>query len=273
MKLRLLSVPISMAILVVALQPGVATAQTGRPRYSPPQNGRAGIVPEGTVISMRMDATLTSRTSHVGDKFTATVAIPVYVDGRTAIPAGSVVEGQITSVTPAKRMSKSGTIAVDFDTLILPNGARMKLTGTLTSADPNDRTTIDQEGRVSGSEGNRKVVFIGGGGAIGAVLGGIASRSAGGAVLGGVLGAGAGVGAVMLSKGEEAEVRAGTPFGIQLTQALQAGDNSLSEGGAEPGRSRDRDAGRGGAEPDRDRGRGMDRENGRGMDRDSNPPP
>jgi len=258
----------ALAMLVVASAGGLVHGQTGRPRYSSPPNDRAGVVPEGTVISMRMDATLTSRTSHVGDKFTATVAIPVYVDGKTAIPAGSVVEGQVTSVTPAKRMSKSGTIAVDFDDLIFPDGTRVKLSGSLTAADPNDRSTIDQEGRVSGSEGNRKVVFIGGGGAVGAVLGGIASRSAGGAILGGVLGAGAGVGAVMLSKGEEAEVRAGTPFGIQLTQAIPVGDSSTSEGGAEPNRAPDRASSQGGSFPNRT----SDRDYGRGMDRGSSPP-
>src|SRR5260370_4209346 len=223
--------PVALAALIVGLSGSLANGQTGRTRYTSPQSDRTLVVPEGTVISMRMDATLTSRTSHVGDKFTATVAIPVYVNGRTVIPAGCVVEGQVTSVTPAKRMSKSGTIAVDFDDVIFPNGARMKLTGSLTSADPNDRSTIDQEGRVSGNEGNPKGVFIGGGGAIGAVLGGIASRSAGGAVLGGVLGAGAGIGAVLLTKGEGAEVRAGTPFGIQLTPTLAIGDSSMAEAG------------------------------------------
>ena len=253
------------ALIVAGASTNYAYGQ--RPRYTSPQGDSTGAVPQGTVISMRMDATLSSRTSHVGDKFTATVAIPVYVNGRTAIPAGCVVEGQVTSVTPARRPSKSGTIAVDFDDLILPNGARLKLTGTLTSADPGDRTTIDQEGRVSGNEGNRKVVFIGGGGAVGAVLGGIASRSAGGAVLGGVIGAGAGVGAVLLSKGEEAEVRAGTQFGIQLTQALTVGDGGLSEGGAS-GAGPESNPGR-----DRDSGRAADRDSAGPPDRDSGPPP
>ena len=36
------------------------------------------------------------------------------------IPAGAIVEGRVTQVTPAKRMSKSGTIAIDFDELGFP---------------------------------------------------------------------------------------------------------------------------------------------------------
>jgi hypothetical protein len=192
------------------------------------QYERSWTVPEGTVISMRMDSNLSSKTSRVGDKFTATVTIPVYVNGRAVIPAGSVVEGRVSEVTPAKRMSRSGTIAVAFDELVFPNGSRMPINGSLTSADPNERQRIDEESRVSGDIGNRKVVFIGGGGAVGAVLGGIAGGGKG-AVVGGVLGAGAGVAAVLLSKGVEAEVRSGTPFGIQLAQPLIVRESFISE--------------------------------------------
>lgn len=195
--------------------------------------GQALVVQQGTVINVKMDSTLNSRDSHVGDKFTATVTIPVYVNGRTAIPAGSIVEGRVTQVTPAKRGSKSGTIAVDFDDIIFPNGSRQQLTGSLTAADSADRRRISNEGQVSGDNGKRSIVFIGGGGAVGAVLGGIAGGGTG-ALLGGVLGAGAGVAAVMLQKGEEAEVRQGTPFGIQLNQDLPVGDENVGEGGRQP---------------------------------------
>jgi len=168
---------------------------------------------------MRMDTTLSSRISRVGDKFTSTVAIPVYVNGQVAIPAGSIVEGRVTQVTPAKRMSKSGMLAVEFDELILPDGLRLRVDGFLTADDPEMREQIDDENRVSGSDNKKTGVFVGGGGAIGAVLGGIAG-GAKGAVLGGAVGAGAGIAGILLSKGEEARVPAGTPFGIQLRQAM-----------------------------------------------------
>ncbi|HKG21196.1 MAG TPA: peptidoglycan-binding protein, partial [Blastocatellia bacterium] len=175
-----------------------------------------------------MDSNLSSRTARVGDKFTSTVAIPVYIDGATVIPAGSIVEGRITQVTPAKRMSKSGSIAIDFDELIFPDGSRIQLDGNLTSDDPSIREKIDDESRVSGRNEKRPAVFIGGGGAIGAVLGGI-SGGGKGAVLGGVLGAGAGVAGVLLSKGEEAQVPSGTPFAINLTQPIEVRESQLPD--------------------------------------------
>jgi hypothetical protein len=165
----------------------------------------------------------------VGDKFTATVTVPVYVNGRTIIPAGSIIEGRVTQVTPAKRMNRSGTIAIDFDELVFPNGTAVGLMGILTSEDPETRRRIDDESRVSAGGSKRPAVFIGGGGAIGAVLGGIAGGGKGAAV-GGAVGAGAGVASILLSKGEEAEVPSGTPFGVQIKQALVIRESFVSEG-------------------------------------------
>lgn len=202
--------------------------QDGRPRYGSPQSGRSLTIPEDSVIAVQMDATLTSRTAHVGDRFTVTVTVPVYVDGTAVIPAGSIIEGRITQVTPAKRMGRSGSIAVEFEDLVLPDGNRVRLVGVLTSDDPRTRRRIDDEGRVSADGDSRKVVFIGGGGALGAILGGIAGGGKG-AALGGAVGAGIGLAGVLLAKGEEAVVPSGTPFGVQLKQPLTINDVSVAQ--------------------------------------------
>lgn len=218
-----------------------AFAQDSRPRYNSPQYGeRSWNIPPDTVISVQINGTLTSRTARVGDKFTAAVTVPVYVNGKTVIPAGSVIEGRVTQVTPAKRMNRSGTIGVDFDDIVFPNGAAVQLVGNLTSDDPEVRRQIDDESRVSGQGNKRPSVFIGGGGAIGAVLGGIAGGGKG-AVLGGVVGAGAGVASILLSKGEEAEVPSGTTFGVQLKQGLVIRESFISDSGPIADRMNDPD--------------------------------
>ena len=228
-----------LAIAIIASLGGKAGAQQSRPRYNSPQYGeRSWTLPADTVISVQMNSTLSSRTSRVGDKFIATVTVPVYVNGQTVIPAGSIIEGRVTQVTPAKRMSRSGMIAIDFDDLVFPNGTRVDLVGGLTSTDPQTRRRIDDEGRVSAEGNKRAAVFIGGGGAIGAVLGGI-SGGGKGAVLGGVTGAAAGGAAVLLAKGEEAQVSSGTPFGVQLKQSLIIRESFVSESAPAADRSAD----------------------------------
>jgi peptidoglycan hydrolase-like protein with peptidoglycan-binding domain len=212
------------------------SAQDTRPRYNSPQHAeQSWTLPPDTVINVQMNGTLSSRTAHVGDKFTATVTVPVYANGQTVIPAGSIIEGRVTQVTPAKRMSRSGTIAIDFDDLVFPNGTTVGLVGILTSDDPETRRRIDDESRVSAEGNKRPAVFVGGGGAIGAVLGGIAGGGKG-AVVGGAVGAGAGLASILLSKGEEAQVPSGTPFGVQIKQALIIRESYVSEGtrGADP---------------------------------------
>lgn len=221
---------IALVFILLASSNSWASAQDRGSRYGSPQSGRALTIPEDTVIAVQMNATLTSRTAHVGDKFAATVTVPVYVDGATVIPAGSIIEGRITQVTPAKRMSRSGSIAVDFDDVVLPDGSALRLVGVLTSDDTRTRRRIDDEGRVSADGESRKVVFIGGGGALGAILGGIAGGGKG-AALGGIFGAGAGVAGVLLSKGEEAVVPSGTPFGVQLKQPLTIYEGNVAQGG------------------------------------------
>jgi hypothetical protein len=177
------------------------------------------MIPVDTVIGLRMNTYLTSKTAHVGDKFTATVTIPVYVDGREAIPAGATIEGRVTQVRPAKRMNKSGMIAVEFDVINLPNGLSTQIVGVLTSDDPETQKQIDDENQVSGGKGKDATVFVGGAGILGAILGGV-SGGGKGAAAGGAVGAGVGLATVLLSKGEEATVPTGTEFGIRLKQPL-----------------------------------------------------
>jgi peptidoglycan hydrolase-like protein with peptidoglycan-binding domain len=187
-----------------------------------------------------MNNSLSSKQSRVGDKFTATVVVPVHVNGQMAIPAGSMIEGRITQVMPAKRMSRAGTIAVGFDQLVLPDGRALPIDGSLTSDDPYTRRHIDDESRISGEKGQNPVVFIGGGGAMGAILGGITGGMKGAAV-GGAIGAGVGVARILWAKGEEAQVPAGTPFGVQLRQAMNVPADAGGSVASDPYGGRDRD--------------------------------
>ena len=65
----------------------------------------------------------------------------------------------------------------------------------------------------------RNVIYIGGGTAGGAVIGG-AIGGAKGAGIGAIIGAGAGVAGVMLTKGNEAELRSGAEIGMLTSQPI-----------------------------------------------------
>jgi hypothetical protein len=182
---------------------------------------RTIIITAGTVILLRMDTSLHSRTSRVGDRFTATV---MREQARQQfIPEGSKVEGYIRAVNSADRMSRAGTIAIVFDRLVLPNGRSIPIDGSLTPLDERARESLDgfgEDGQVEGGHKSRRaIVFIGVGAGVGAAIGAVTNDGKGAAI-------GAGVGAVLgtigvlLSRGEEAEVLPGTEIGMRVERAI-----------------------------------------------------
>lgn len=181
---------------------------------------RTYLVSSGQRMRARMNDTINSKTAVVGNTFTATVTEPVYsTTGVLVIPSGSTVTGRVTSVQAAQKGGKPGTIDVSFVSLRTPNGARRAINGTLTEL-TTDSAKSDSEGTASGDKmKNRKLIFIGGGGAGGAVLG-AAIGGGKGALIGGLLGAGGGFLGDRLTKGENAEVKSGTEFGIYLNQSV-----------------------------------------------------
>lgn len=176
-------------------------------------------VSNGTNMRARMDDTLSSKTAKVGDTFTATITEPVYsTNGVVVIPAGSTVTGRVDSVKKAGKSGKPGEIGVGFTQVRLPNGKRHAINAALT--DLEGKTTSDNESTASGKKmKNRKLIFIGGGGAGGAVLG-AAIGGGKGALIGGLIGAGGGFLGEKLTKGPEAEVKSGTEFGVLLNQSI-----------------------------------------------------
>jgi hypothetical protein len=169
---------------------------------------------------LRMNQTLNSEISHVGDRFTSTVVTPVYAGGAEVVPAGSVVEGRVTSVNSSRTRGRVGQIAVAFDSLVLPTGKKIALDGALTELQDDRSSTVDGENEVSGhSSDKRNVAYIGGGTAGGALLGGIIGGGKG-AGIGAAIGAGAGVAGVLLTKGQKAELRRGTEIGMTTTRPI-----------------------------------------------------
>lgn len=206
-----------------------------------PAQSRDREVPARTILKLSMDNLITSSDSRVGDPFTATVFEDVRIGGDIVIPQGAKVLGRVTSVSPAQRPNKSGTIAVDFERLIFSADRSIAIEGQLTSLDAAERRQIDEEGRVEGdSTSRRTVIFVGGGAAGGAAIGAIAGGGKG-AGIGAAIGAGAGILGALLQKGEEAQVVKGQKFGMELLRPIRVPASYIASTGSryEDPRSRD----------------------------------
>jgi hypothetical protein len=177
-------------------------------------------LPGNQYFRLRMNQTLNSGVSRVGDRFQTTVVTPVYVNGVEVVPAGSIVEGRVASVVPARERGREGKIGVQFDSVVTPDGTKHPLDGALTELQDSRAGRVDAENGVSGNTSEkRNVAYIGGGAVGGAVLGG-AIGGGKGAGIGAIIGAGAGVAGAMLQKGNEAEIRGGAEVGMITTQPI-----------------------------------------------------
>jgi hypothetical protein len=166
------------------------------------RSGSRLVLPEGTEMTVRLEQALSSRTARVEDRFDATVARPIYVEGRVVVPDGSRVQGTVTIAERAQRPARGGKLNLSFDRLFLDDGTTVDLSARLVQVreDIGSGDTVKQ-------------------GAIGAAIGGILGRVLGGtkgAIVGVLLG---GAGGAISSSGDDVELPEGTVFTLQLDRA------------------------------------------------------
>ena len=135
------------------------------------------------------------------------------------IPTGSTIVGRVDTVKKSKKGGDPGTIDVSFTQVRLPNGTNRSINGSLTDLSTKNAKS-DNEGTASGDDRkNDKIIFIGGGAAGGAILGGLIGGGKG-ALIGGIIGGLGGLAGERLTKGEDAEVKSGTEFGVYLNRSV-----------------------------------------------------
>ena len=196
------------ALSVVAFVP-IARAQTSLAKA---QNQYW--IPEGTEFKLALHTAISSKKSKKGDVVITTLLDPVYIDDRLVLPKGVRIDGRIQEVHGARHRGKGGQLYVLFDTLELPSGQKVAISGSLTevfsSRGGGNGSRVDAEGDLKGGGPSRKeqVVIFGAPAAAGGLAGGMAGGIAAG--VGGL------VAAYYLPKGKQAELPAGSLVGMRL---------------------------------------------------------
>jgi hypothetical protein len=194
------------------------------------QQPGARVLPAGTALDLKLNNTLSTRSSQPNDTFTATVSTPVTgPNGATLVPQGSTVEGRVASVQRAGSVSGTSRIQLEFNQLRLPDGQSYPLQAQLSNVNQQSgignvitgQPSATNEGGVQQSKTRRTVGTAAAGGAVGALIGAIAGggKAAG---IGGLIGAGLGV--VLSSQTGELDLPSGTPITITLSAPVQLGD-------------------------------------------------
>ena len=169
----------------VGSQPDQAAPQDGQP---PAAQGPEFVIPGGTQVRVRLNRELDTRRNRAGDRFTATLVVPIEDGGRVVLPHGTQFSGHVTAAKPSGRMRGRAVLGVTLDSFTV-NGATYSIATT-------------SSGRTGKRHRKRNLVLIGGGAGTGAAIGGIAGGGEG-ALIGAGAGAVAGtIGAVFSGKKE-----------------------------------------------------------------------
>ena len=137
-------------------------------------------IPTGTPIKVRMIDHLNSEENQIGDTFAATLEEPITVNGKDLYPKGADVNGRIVDIHKTGRLSEPGELDLVLTTISTGRSA----------------VSISVEPLVLKGESHAKsnTTKIGGGAALGAIIGAVAGGGKGAAIgagVGGAAGAGA----------------------------------------------------------------------------------
>ncbi len=181
--------------------PAPAPAPSAPAAAAPPVQAVAEsiVVPDGTVIIVRLATDLSSATAHVGDRFQGFLDQDLAANGRLIAPRGAKVYGIVSAVDSASKMKGQASLSVTLTDMQVGDSIVAIKTQPLT---------------VKGGSGTGAKKLVGGaliGTAIGAIAGGGQGAAIGAAVGAGVGGAAAAAGSV-----EAAAIPAQSPQGFTL---------------------------------------------------------
>jgi hypothetical protein len=155
-------------------------------------------LPAGTEVDVRLTTRLSSDDAQVEDRVEATTMVDLYQGDDLVVPAGSIIEGYVSSVDRASRTDRKGSLTIMFTKLNV-NGRTHDVRAYVTQA-------LESEGLKGEAE------RIGAGAGIGAIIGGI---------LGGVKGAITGIligggGVIAATEGKDVHLEPGTVLRVRF---------------------------------------------------------
>jgi outer membrane lipoprotein SlyB len=162
-------------------------------------------IPAGTDLHAILDTTLSTGNAQSGDSFEATISEPIVVQGKTVIPKDARAKGTVVEVRSSGRLSKPALLSIALNS-VESGGAWVDV-----NTDP-----LTLEGK---SHKKRDIVAIGGGSALGAIVGAIAGGGKG-AAIGAAAGAGAGTAGAAITGKKEITLPAESHMTFRLSRPV-----------------------------------------------------
>jgi hypothetical protein len=202
---------IMMAVLTIFALVSTASVASAQTKKRTTTRRAAPLVPIGTDLKIRINDTLSSKDSRVGDRFTATVIDPSRFDEAR-------VNGHISSIKKSGKVKGRTSMNLAFDSIELRDGRRGVLHGYVTRVYGDDSGRADNEGGIeSGSRTNQAIKRGGIAAGAGAVIGAIAGGGKG-AAIGLIVGGAGGAGSLAVQGSKELKIESGTEMLVHVTR-------------------------------------------------------
>jgi len=198
------------AVCVLALSScarNVSAQNTPSPVYT--TSNQPGLLPAGTAISVRTNEPIYATTAQVGRIYAAQVASNIIQpDGKLLVPAGSPAQLDVQNVVRGG-VVQSGQVELGLRSITV-NGRVHRVISPVVTASGNKGLGANK----------RTAEYVGGGAALGTLIGAVAGGGVG-AVIGALAGAGGGAAVQVLTKGNEVKVPAETVLTYRLDEPIR----------------------------------------------------
>ena len=214
MKINIKTIVCAVIVGLALLATSVSTNSQTKPsmkRRTTTRRPVAPLVPAGTDLKVRINESVSSKDSRIGDRFTATVINPSRFDEAR-------LNGHISSIQKSGKIKGRTSMNLAFDSVELRDGRKGTLHGYVTRVYGEGSGRADNEGGVeSGSRTKQTVKRAGIGATVGAIVGGIAGGGKG-AAIGLIIGGAGGAGSLAVNGSKELKIESGTEMLVHVTR-------------------------------------------------------
>ena len=163
-------------------------------------------VPTNTIVAVRTIDSIDSKTNQSGQLFKASLDAPIVVDNRVIVPSGADAYIKLVNAKSAGKVTGRSELSLELASVVFQGN-----TYNVASSD------VKQSGT---SRGKQSAERIGGGAALGALIGAVAGGGKG-AAIGAAVGGGAGTGVQVFTHGQQVKIPSETRLDFTLQQPLE----------------------------------------------------